>query len=138
MQHQARGAAHGPVFPVKGVSHDRMADGVKMDADLVTSARVRRDFQKRRSREVFADAIFRHGRFAFWMDAHASGTECFERLLDFAALLQAAPNKRQVRFFDRALLELEAQVPMGIGVLGEEDQAAGAAVQAVYDKDFYP
>ena len=75
---------------------------------MMAAPGVRHDFQKRRFGKAFADFVFRDGRFALRMDAHASRPKRFQRLLDFAVLLHTALNKDPIRFLDIAFFKLEA------------------------------
>jgi hypothetical protein len=122
----------GPVA-VAQVAEDGVADVIEMDADLVAPPGGRVDPEKGRPVEPLGQLpLGRGGLAALGVDAHAAGPEFAEGGVDPAAVRGGdAVDEGEVGLADLAAVEPAVEVAMGPGVLGEDDDAAGAAVEAV-------
>ena len=70
------------------------------------------------------------------VDADPAGAEAGQRLVDLAPVARDdAVSQGQVHLAGPAGLELHVQVPMGLGVAGEQDHAAGVLVDPVHDQE---
>jgi hypothetical protein len=122
----------GPVA-VAEVAEDGVADVVEVDADLVATAGRRADAQEGRAGQALGDLpVGRGGLASLRVDAHAAGAELADRGVDPAAVGRGhAVDEGEVGLEDLAPVELAVEVAVGGGVLGEDDDAARAAVEAV-------
>jgi len=136
MQHQPEDASHRPVFSVQGISHDGMPKAKKMHANLVAPPGQGPDVKKRRSFEGFADFKFRAGGLPLRMNAYPSGPEGAQRLIHTASVLDRPLREDPVPLDDLAVFELHGKKAVGFRILREENNPAGAAVQAMDHIDF--
>ncbi len=133
MQHEPGDALLAGLVAVAEVAEDGVADVVEVDADLVASAGQRADAEQGRAGEALGDLPFgRGGLAALGVDAHPPRAELAERCVDLAAVGRGhAVDEGQVGLADLAAVELAVEAAVRGGVLGEDDDAAGGAVEAV-------
>ena len=75
----------------------------------------------------------REGGLAVGRGSDASRAELAKRLVDFAGTRKRSGHDRRVLFFDPAGFKFRAEDAMSLAVLGENDQAAGFAVEPMDD-----
>jgi hypothetical protein len=127
--------------PVERVSHDRMAQGRKMHANLVRAAGVQLDFDQRRGVNAYKNAPVGPSFAGIAQDGAAAGGHSHaalgitsNRKFDPAALFfQQAFDESDVGFFDAALAERFAELCVCSVVLGDKDDARGVLVEAMHD-----
>lgn len=122
---------------IEGVLEDGMTDGEQVSADLMRVATMRRAFHQGAICEAFEDAEIGAGGTAVGgiddgavaaADIDAQGAVDAER---FPGGL--AETDGQIAFVNLALLKSAAELLMGQGGLGEQDQTAGVFIQTVND-----
>jgi hypothetical protein len=118
---------------VAEVAEDGVADVVEVGADLMAAAGLGGDAEEGRAVEALGDLpVGRGGLAARRVDAHAARAELAEGSIDPAAVRGGdAVDEGEVGLADLVALELAVEKAVGFGALGEEDDAAGAAVEAV-------
>lgn len=120
---------------VEGVADDRVADAGEVNADLVGAASADADFEEGELRVAAEDAVRAPSGAAFGEACgHADPAHgvAGDGALDAAGLiLHGALDQRQVNFFDFAGGELRGEIPVRGVVLGDQEDAAGEAVEAV-------
>lgn len=115
-----------------------MAEGLAVDADLVGTAGMDTVLHEGVGAELFKDFIIGEGGLAFAIDHHLAG---FCRMLhdgqvDAALFLgEGALGEALVDLFYFAIFEYSREIFVGGFIFGEEDDAAGVAVEAVDDED---
>ena len=130
---------------VESVADDGMAEGLKVDADLVGAAGLDANFDQRKGPvgggDAFEDLDVRDGvTDAFGVGGaaggHASAAHevATDREVDGDVVLgEAAVNEGDVGLFELATREHLAELAVGAVVLGDDDDAAGLLVEAVDD-----
>ena len=133
VEHEPGEADLAGLFAVAEIAEDGVADVVEVDADLVAAARRGLDAEQGRAVEALGGLPVGRGRLAAGrVDAHPAGAELAERGVDLAAVRGGdAVDEGEVGLADLAAVELGVEVAVGGGVLGEDDDAARAAVEAV-------
>ena len=121
---------------VHGVAGHGMVDGRQVDADLVGPPGDEVQLQERPQREALADAVSGGRRAPVRHDGHPRAVvrvAADGRLDPPHGRRRCAGHEGQVGLLDPAGLELGHQGGLGAIVLGDHQQAAGVAVQAVHD-----
>ena len=124
---------------VLAIAQHRAADVAQMDADLVRAAGLRKDADDGETVEPLADFVERlrgaarrvvaaDGHLLPLLRMHADGA-----VDEIAVAVRPAGDDREILLLDRAVLELEGQFVVRPVVAGDEDDAAGVAVEAMDD-----
>src|SRR5438552_1159381 len=116
MQHEPRRARDGPLGAVQRVPHDRVAERIEMDSDLMPAPGDGLDLEQRGSLETLANFIARQRGLAPRADPHPPRAEGPDRLVDRSILRRLPQDQGQVRFMNFAALELAAENAMGPGI----------------------
>jgi 16S rRNA (uracil1498-N3)-methyltransferase len=135
MEHKAGIAALDNLITVEGIADDGAADTVEVDADLMSAASVGADLNESERLEPLQDAKLRNaGLAALDIDSHPPGTKLPQWLIDLALVVaDNAVNKGQVYLRDRPGFKLAVELPVGLGIAGKDDHAAGFSVDAMND-----
>ena len=134
----------GAGFAIEFVANDGIAEGLHVDADLVGAAGVDAELYQGIEAKVFEDLVVGEGGLAVAVDDHGAGFGgvFHDGHVDAAAgLREAALDEPLVELFDVAVFESLGEEFVGGFVLGEDDDAAGVAVEAVDGEDiavFFP
>ena len=136
MQHQARELGLPGRVAVHAVAQHGVADRIQVRPDLVAAPGHDGNLQQGGPAELLHYEIFGDRTFTVEGHGHAPRTALFKRLVDLAALfLDGAFHRHEVSFLDVPRLEEAGIVAVRLRRAGEDDQAAGVAVQAVRDED---
>ena len=131
-------AARDPAPPtVLTIAQDGTADVVQVDADLMRAASFRQQLHRRKTLEPLQNLVKGLCRPAFAIVA-ANGHHLADvrmepdRAIDDVAIpLRTARDQGEILLLDRTHGELFGQLGMGLIVAGDENHAAGVAVEAV-------
>jgi len=121
---------------VEGVAHDGMTDLAEMHTDLMGAAGVDGHLAERQPRQMVRPRNSRDG----GSGVLGSGGHLLpmyriatNRRVDTSASLNHSPHERQVLLFDLAIVELTRKLLMGRVVLGDDDHARCASIQAMHN-----
>lgn len=120
---------------VEQVAGDGVADAVEVHADLMPSAGAGVELDEGTALESLQDAELGNGSSSM-LRANADPTraEVAQRLVDHAPVIcDDAMGQRQIDLANQALLELQIQPAVDVGIAGKDDHAAGFLVDAVDD-----
>src|SRR5215472_10690945 len=119
------------------ITHDGMADGRELHADLPPSPRAQRELEQARGIAVGEQAIARDGRLAVRPrgGSHAQTPILHEPAFQHARLTpDASAHQRHVDALHASGLELGLQLPLGRLGLGENEEARRLAIETVHDE----
>jgi len=122
-------------FAVDGITDQRMADALEVNADLVRAAGEQLHLEKRRRRDVVQGAHARVRRAPVLAHRHflASSGVPPDRHLDVAGALELAVADGEVLLLDRARRERARQSLIGRRRARDHDDAARPLIEAVHD-----
>lgn len=123
---------------IAGVSSDGMSDAVKMNAQLMTPARMWKGMQPRNASVALQDDEICLGWFAILaIDAHSAGAELPDgRCNPSLVWSDYAQDKKLVFFGHLPRCKLGVEKSVCSGMPGEEDNAAGLLVEPVHNIEF--
>ncbi len=127
---------------VKIITEDRVPDGLQMKTKLMRSTGERRQFEACAISTTLKDTPAGERRSSLVMINHLSGRVIkilADRQIDLSLIpLHDAAHDGAISFKNFPLLELNAELPVGLGVEGENHYPRGVTVQSMDDSGFRP